>query len=65
MVEEAAQESDTAKRQALYDKITNNIVDDGPYAILYTPLHQYAVRADVADFVMPSAMSLRDLPITQ
>ena len=48
MAEEAAQESDTAKRQALYDKITNIIVDDGPYAILYTPLHQYAVRADVA-----------------
>lgn len=64
MAEEAAQESDTAKRQALYDKITNIILHDGPYAILDTPA-PYAVRADVADFVMPSAMSLRDLPIIQ
>ena len=65
MADEAARELDTAKRQALYDKITNIIVDDGPYAILYTPLHQYAVRTDVADFVVPSAISLYDLPITQ
>ena len=46
-VEQAMRETDRKKREELYAKITDTILDDGPVAILFTPIHQYAIRSDV------------------
>lgn len=49
LVEEAAQELDLEKRAALYRQITEIILHDGPFAFLFTKVHQYAVRSEVMD----------------
>ena len=40
LVEQAARELDPVKRVKLYKRITEIILDDGPYAILYSKIHQ-------------------------
>ncbi len=47
LVEQAAQESDLETRRALYEQINAMIVDDGPFAFLYTPIIPYAIRTEV------------------
>lgn len=55
LVTAAAQELDPKKREELYKQITEVILDDGPYAILYSPLKQFGVRFEVRDSVgLPS-----------
>ncbi|GAK51447.1 ABC-type dipeptide transport system, periplasmic component [Candidatus Moduliflexus flocculans] len=49
LVEQAASELDSDKRQALYRQIQEIILDDGPLAILYTQTYQHGVRSEVAD----------------
>lgn len=57
LVEQAAQELDKEKRKELYDEITNMILDDGPFAILFFPLKQYGVRSNVKNFIAPPSFS--------
>ncbi|GAK56422.1 ABC-type dipeptide transport system, periplasmic component [Candidatus Vecturithrix granuli] len=57
-VEDAAQELDTAKREEMYRQITNEVLDNGPYAILDVPQKLFAVRQDIKDLIsMPSLLS--------
>ncbi|GAK56423.1 ABC-type dipeptide transport system, periplasmic component [Candidatus Vecturithrix granuli] len=57
LVEDATQELDLEKREAMYQKITESVLEDGPYAVLYTPEKQFAVRMEARDFVgIPSIM---------
>lgn len=62
MVEEAARELDLEKRQALYNRITNIILDDGPFAILYTQTYQYGARSEVMDFIEPKTIEWVPFP---
>lgn len=62
-VEEAAQELNTAKREEMYRQITDEVLDNGPYAILYIPQRHFAVRQEIQDFIgIPSLMS-SDFPV--
>jgi peptide/nickel transport system substrate-binding protein len=63
MVEQAAQELDVEKREALYTQIADIIVDDGPFVFLYTPIHQYGLRSEIAAMLNPEEVSEYDLPI--
>ncbi len=47
LVELATQELDRGKREVIYKKATDIILDDGPFLLLYTPIHQYGVRSEV------------------
>lgn len=47
LTEEGMRELDQQKRAEIYQKITNIILDDGPYAVLFSLLKQYAYRAEV------------------
>lgn len=49
LVEQAVQKQDQAAREDLYTQITNIILDDGPYAVLFSPLQQYGVRFEAND----------------
>lgn len=49
LVEQAALEPDMAKRGALYQQITDKILDDGPVAILGMRTYRYAVRKDILE----------------
>lgn len=51
LAEQAVQELDQETRKELYQKITDIILDDGPYAPLYALLTQYAVRSEVNEFL--------------
>ena len=50
-MEQAAQELDTEKRRALYERINAMIVDDGPFVFLYTPIIHYAIRTEVVQSI--------------
>ncbi len=57
LVEQAAQEMDEVKREAMYQQITDEVLDNGPYAILWTSEKQFAVRMEARDFIgVPSIM---------
>lgn len=62
IVEQAALERDAEKRKALYLDVTDRIMDDGPYAFLYTPMRQYAFRAEVADMLGQLDVTAVDFP---
>ncbi len=47
---QAASEQDEAKRTALYKQITDRVLHEGPYAMLYQPLRTYGVRKNVQGF---------------
>jgi len=47
---QAASEQDEAKRTALYKQITDRLLHEGPYAMLYQPLRTYGVRKNVQGF---------------
>lgn len=60
LVDKGAQELDHEKRGEIYQKVTEMILDDGPFAILYYPLKQYAVRSNVKNFIGPPSFFLYD-----
>jgi peptide/nickel transport system substrate-binding protein len=60
LVDEGAQELEHEKRAEIYKKVTDMILDDGPFAILYYPLKQYAVRSNVKNFTGPPSFFLYD-----
>ena len=62
LVDQAAQELDSEKRQELYEQITNIILDNGPVAVLYSPIRQYGVRAEIVDFVGTPSVSAVSFP---
>ncbi|GAK50130.1 ABC-type dipeptide transport system, periplasmic component [Candidatus Moduliflexus flocculans] len=62
IVEQAALERDTEKRKALYLEATDKIMDEGPFAFLYSPTHQYAIRADIADMIGQLDVTAVDFP---
>ena len=56
-VEQAAKELERSTRQELYTRIARTVMDEGPYAILYSPLIQYAVRSEVIELLgVPSPL---------
>ena len=61
-VDQAAVEVDPQKRADLYHQATEKILADGPYAIFAQPLHQYAVRKDVLEFLEPMTISWQPFP---
>ena len=57
LLEQAAQEMDEVKREAMYQQITDEVLNNGPYAILWTSEKQFAVRMEARDFIgIPSIM---------
>jgi peptide/nickel transport system substrate-binding protein len=65
LVEQAAREPDYEKRKELYKTITDTVLEDGPFAILYTPIKQFGVRSDVRNFVEISAILWSYFPILE
>jgi peptide/nickel transport system substrate-binding protein len=64
LVEEAARELDYEKRKSLYRQITDIILDDGPYAILFGYNKQYAIHLDARDHIgLPSVVQSGFPPI--
>jgi peptide/nickel transport system substrate-binding protein len=51
LAKQAALEPDPVKRRALYKQLTDRILHQGPYAILYQPTTRFALRKNVAGFV--------------
>ena len=58
LVDQAAYELDREKRAALYKTITDEILDDGPFAILGSSLRQVATRFE--DFEVPPSFFMFD-----
>lgn len=56
LVEQAARELDSEKRNGLYKQITDIILDDGPLAIFYAQIHLYGVRSAVSDSIKSPSM---------
>ena len=52
--QQAAQETDTTKRNELYKQITERVLHEGPYAVLYQPSSIYATRKNIAGFAVNS-----------
>ena len=52
LCERAEKEPDPSVRESLYLEITNYILENGPYAVLYQPLVQRAVRTWVEGFIV-------------
>ena len=48
---QAAIAQDSAKRADLYKQLTERVLHEGPYAVLYQPIRVYAVRKNVQGFV--------------
>ncbi len=51
LVEQAARESDREKREELYQQITDNVLNDGPFAFLYASIKQYGIRTEVSNII--------------
>ncbi|RME47142.1 MAG: ABC transporter substrate-binding protein [Chloroflexi bacterium] len=47
----AALETDPAKREALYKEITEYVLHNGPYVVLYQPTINFGLREDIEGFV--------------
>jgi len=51
LAKQAALETDLAKRRALYKRLTDRVLHEGPYVILYQPTTRFALRKNVQGFV--------------
>ncbi|MFP3951561.1 MAG: ABC transporter substrate-binding protein [Candidatus Bathyarchaeia archaeon] len=60
LCDEAAVESDLAEREGLYTEITDYILEDGPFAVLYQPLVQRAIRTWVEGFIVSPSSYTQD-----
>lgn len=47
---QAAIEQDPAKRAELYRQLTERVLNEGPYAVLYQPTRSYGVRNNIGGF---------------
>lgn len=48
----AAQESDPAKREAMYQDLQKKVMDQGPFLIMFQPYNQAAERTNVKNFAV-------------
>ncbi len=62
LVDQAVLEVDSEKRQALYNIVTDMILDDGPFVILDSPLRVFGIRKEVAEFIGNPAILASDFP---
>ncbi len=62
LVEQAAREFDPEKRAAMYKQIAETVRDDGPFVFLYSPIKQYALRAELLDKVLTPPVSYGAFP---
>jgi ABC-type transport system substrate-binding protein len=54
LIQQAGQEMDNDKRIALYQKANTIIQQEGPYAMLFQPMYEHAVRNNIKDvYVAP------------
>ena len=51
---QAAVEQDSTKRAELYKQLTERVLNEGPYAVLYQPTRSYGVRNNVSGFMSVS-----------
>ena len=65
LVDQAAQESDNAKRAIIYKQIADRILEDGPFAILYTPKKQYGIRLEVRELLGIPSLLWSNFPVLQ
>ncbi len=66
LIQEAGQEMDNDKRIGLYQKANEIIQTEGPYAMLYQPMYEHAVRSNIGDFYAAPTFDLWKLyPITK
>ena len=59
--QQAALAPDTAKRAELYKQMTERVLHEGPYAVLYQPTRTYGVRKNIKGFVYDPADTPSDL----
>lgn len=52
---QAAVEQDNTKRAELYKQLTERVLNEGPYAVLYQPTRSYGVRNNVSGFMYDPA----------
>ena len=57
LVEQASWELNREKRIAIYKKITDIILNDGPFVFLYSKIHQYGIRSEISDSIKKPAIS--------
>ncbi|HDL85066.1 MAG TPA: ABC transporter substrate-binding protein [Candidatus Acetothermia bacterium] len=57
LVDKTETELNEAKRLDMYKQIQQTILNDGPFAIMYYPLNQYAAKASVKGFVPMNSLS--------
>ncbi len=62
LVEQAAGELDAEKRATLYKKITDIILDDGPFAFLYAQIKLYGIRSEISNLVGNPSFLVRGFP---
>lgn len=62
LVDQAFREVDPQKRSALYQRINEIIMDDGPFVFLYTSIRHYAVRTEVVPFIKASGEDVDESP---
>jgi len=65
IVDQASVEMETKKREELYKTVAQKISEVGPYAIFAQPLHQYAIRRDVIEFIEPLSISWIPFPVVK
>jgi peptide/nickel transport system substrate-binding protein len=66
LIQKAGQEMDNDKRIALYQQANKIIQLEGPYAMLFQPMYQHAVRNNISNFTAAPTFDLWKLyPITK
>lgn len=63
LVQKAALEPDADARKNLYQQITDNVLNNGPYVVLYSPLKQYGVRLEVRDMLGAPSIFFSGFPV--
>lgn len=51
LAKQAALEADSAKRAELYKQLSERVLHEGPYAMLYQPKQSFGVRKNISGFV--------------
>lgn len=65
LTRQAMLEPDPTRRQKLYRELTQLVLLDGPYAILYQPVSAWAVRAELAGFDAATALGTLHVDFTR
>lgn len=65
LVDQAAQEADETKREAIYKEVSDILLENGPFVILYAPKHQYGIRVDARDLIEIPALIWVSFPVVR